>query len=756
MEEERRIKKGDAVIGSYAAVILKQKSLRLDRVFDYRIPDRLRESVRVGSLLRVPFGTGNTEREGYCVDILEETEIPAERLKDVLGVSENAVPAEAEMIRMAAWLRQRYGSTMIQALMTCLPVREKVRKVVTRTWVPAVPEEQLRSLQEETAGRGNQKARLRLLDAVLLLGYIDEAAMDAYDISQAVLKHFTDQGILCLEEEEVSRDPYATVTGQEYAEPPLSERQREAADGIEAKLLEKPGSACYLCGVTGSGKTLVYTELIARTVARGQQAIFLIPEIALTYQTVQRFRARFGDRVSVLHSRLSAGERFDQFERAARGEIDVMVGPRSALFTPFPSLGLIVMDEEHEDSYKSETSPCYHAREAAAWRARDCGAGFVLGSATPSVEAYKSIRSGDVAYFTLPERARAGSRPPEVRIIDMREEMKRGNKSIFSEELASLMEERLERREQILLFLNRRGYAGALTCRACGEVIKCPHCDVSLTLHGKTRLLCHYCGYTRPVPSECPSCGSPYIAAFGIGTQKVEEAVRAMFPSARTLRMDLDTTSGKGGHDRILRAFGAGEADILIGTQMIVKGHDFPRVTLVGIVAADLSLSMPDHRAAEKTYQLLVQAAGRAGRAERPGTAVIQTYQPEHFCIRAAAAGDYDAFYREEEAYRLLMKYPPFFRMVTVTFASKSEAECSAYASDAAAFLASQNARLAPEKAFLLIGPAQPPVAKRKDVYYRTVCAKGSSLQTAVWLKDSLTAWALSRKEKVSIQFDIR
>ena len=388
----------------------------------------------------------------------------------------------------------------------------------------------------------------------------------------------------------------------------------------------------------------------------GKEVIVLIPEIALTYQTVMRFYKRFGPEVSFINSRLSAGERYDQFVRAKNQEISIMIGPRSALFTPFQNLGLIIIDEEHEGAYKSEISPKYHAREAAAFRARQNNAPLVLGSATPSVESYEKAMTGEYHLYTLTERAKKDSRLAKVHVVDLREELKAGNKSIFSGLLQELMEERLSKGQQIMLFMNRRGYANFISCRSCGEAVKCPHCDVTLTLHRDGRMVCHYCGYTAFKPSVCPSCGSPYIAGFGTGTQKIQAMTEQRFPGVSTLRMDLDTTSKKGGHEEILSAFESGKAQILIGTQMIVKGHDFPGVTLVGVLAADTSLYAPDFRCAERTFQLLTQAAGRAGRGDKAGDVVIQTYAPDHYSIQAAAKQDYPMFFRQEMAFRKMLK----------------------------------------------------------------------------------------------------
>ena len=418
-----------------------------------------------------------------------------------------------------------------------------------------------------------------------------------------------------------------------------------------------------LFGVTGSGKTQVYMRLIQQVIQEGKQAIVLIPEIALTYQTVRRFYAMFGDKVSVLNSKLSQGERYDQFKRAKRGEVQVMVGPRSALFTSFSNLGLIVIDEEHESTYKSENTPRYHARETAIQRARMEHANVVMGSATPSLSAYSraesEVSSGEI-------ECRYEERPlPQVSIVDLREELKKGNRSVLSTELKASLSETLRKKEQAMLFLNRRGYAGFVSCRACGHVMKCPHCDVSLSEHNGRRLICHYCGYETVKPQVCPSCGSPHIGGFKAGTQQIEKVLEKDFPEARVLRMDFDTTRTKDSYEKD-GSFSRHEADILVGTQMIVKGHDFPDVTLVGVIAADLSLNMDDYHCGERTFQLLTQAVGRAGRGVKPGHAVIQTYQPEHYSIRAAATQDYAEFYKEEMGYRLLMDYPPAAHIMTI------------------------------------------------------------------------------------------
>ena len=483
----------------------------------------------------------------------------------------------------------------------------------------------------------------------------------------------------------------------------------------------------------------------------GGADIVLIPEIALTYQTVRRFYARFGDKVSVINSRQSQGERYDQFKRAKKGEVQVMIGPRSALFTPFASLGLIIIDEEHEPSYKSESTPRYHARETAIRRAVLEHANVVMGSATPSVEAYSKAMNGEYSLVRL--TTRYGSRPlPRVSIVDLREELKAGNRSVLSRELRQKMKGRFEKKEQVMLFLNRRGYAGFVSCRSCGHVMKCPHCDVSLSEHNNERLLCHYCGYETGKPRICPVCGSPYIGGFKAGTQQIEKVVREDFPEVRTLRMDFDTTRTKGSYEKILAAFAAHEADILIGTQMIVKGHDFPDVTLMGIVAADLSLNAEDYRCAERTFQLLCQAVGRGGRGEKPGEAVIQTYHPDHYSIQAAAVQDYQAFYEEEMSYRMLLDYPPAAHMLAVLGSGPEDEKLV----QAMYYLKLYIERIYRENDLHIIGPAYASVGKVKDIYRQVIYLKHKDHKTLVHIKDQLEKYIEinSGFRKIYIQFD--
>lgn len=736
----------------FAQIIIDISHEKVDRTFDYRIPPELSDRIAVGVLVTIPFGRGNSLRKGYVVGITDHADYDADKIKEVAGIVEGSVTAESQLIMLAWWLKERYGSTMNQALKTVLPVKQKVKAKEKKVLRLMVSQEELEAAEEE-ARRRNYKARVRLFKALRdnpVIPY--EVAAGQMNLSPATIKPMIEKGYVALESSEIFRNPIKDQKGGE-SRVVLNDGQRAAVEAF-CEDYEKGVRKTYLIhGITGSGKTEVYMEMISRVLQEGKQVIVLIPEIALTYQTVLRFYSRFGSRVSIINSRLSAGERYDQFERARCGDIDIMIGPRSALFTPFARLGLIIIDEEHEGAYKSEVVPRYHARDVAVERARMQGASVVLGSATPSLEAYTKALRGEYTLFRLNERAKADSRLAEVAVVDLRQELKEGNKSIFSRRLRQLINDRLEKKEQVMMFINRRGYANFVSCRSCGEAIKCPHCDVTLTLHKDNRLVCHYCGYTIPMPDRCPSCGSPYIANFGVGTQKIEMMTAKMFPQARILRMDLDTTSKKGGHEEILSAFAEGEADILIGTQMIVKGHDFPNVTLVGVLAADLSLYTPDYRAAERTFELLTQAAGRAGRDSRRGDVIIQTYNPEHYSIVTAAGQDYETFYRQEMAYRRLMKYPPASVLFTVQLSSKAES-LLIQAADALA------ARLAPDaerENVQTIGPVDASVYKINDIYRKILYLKQENYDILIKIRDAIDRFAGENPElfrSVMIQYD--
>lgn len=731
----------------YADVIVDITHTAVDRVFQYEIPEELSEQVRLGARVRAPFGQGNRIRDGYIIGFSEKTDYDPLKIKKLEAVCEDGMPIEGQLIRLAAWMKERYGGTMIQALKTVLPVKRKLKAVEKKYLVRKVSREECEALLA-LYRKKNQKARVRLLEAFLedeTLPY--EMVVQKLRVSAASVRPFLEQGICALETRSSFRSPVGegAAPGERVR---LNEEQLAAVSGI-LSAFRGDRRPCYLHGITGSGKTEVYMEVIRQVAAEGKQAIVLIPEIALTWQTVMRFYRQFGDRVSIVHSRLSAGEKSDQMERARRGGLDIMIGPRSALFTPFPNLGLIIIDEEHEAAYKSETVPRYHAVDTAIKRCELAGAMTILGSATPSASSYYRAQNGEYHFFQMKTRAKEESTLPSVEIVDLREELKAGNRGIFSRRLKALMGETLKRGEQILLFLNRRGYAGFVSCRSCGKAVKCPHCDVSLKVHRDGTLKCHYCGYETAIPKACPSCGSGYIAGFGTGTQKVEALVKAMFPEAGVLRMDMDTTSKKGSHDAILSAFADGKADILVGTQMIVKGHDFPRVTLVGILAADLSLYSGGYEAGERTFSLLTQAAGRAGRDSLPGHVVIQSYSPDNYSVEAAASQDYEGFYWHEILYRKLLRYPPVYRMLALLITSREEA-----AAEAMAETVRRKAEETDVSGVLeLLGPAKASVAKINDVYRYLFYAKCEEEEPLLELKRRLEA--LDWGKQVQYQFDM-
>ncbi|MCM1188029.1 MAG: primosomal protein N' [bacterium] len=753
----------------YADIIVDISHEKLDKPFQYRVPERLRDVLETGMCVSVPFGGGNKLLKGYVIAVGGECKIDPSRIKEIREIVKGGVGVEDRMIALAGWIRKNYGSTMIQALKTVLPAKQSVRKRERRILQRVMGKEEIISLLGESR-RKKQTAKTRLLQELIDQESIPyEWVTGKLGVSAQTVKSLESAGavrLVCISE---FRNPVKLEDGGAanalYGVPVLSPAQHSIVDEVMADFDAGKPDVYLLHGITGSGKTEVYMRIVEGMIRRGRQAIVLIPEIALTYQTLLRFYRRFGGRVSVINSMLSPGEKYDQCERAKNGEIDVIIGPRSALFTPFPRLGVIIMDEEHESSYKSESSPKYHARETAAEAARLSGASLILGSATPSLEAYYRAETGEYKLFSLTDRLTGGSLPA-VHIVDLRQELREGNRSVFSRKLKSLLADRLQKGEQSILFLNRRGYAGFISCRACGHVMKCPHCDVSLSEHKGGRLLCHYCGYSEPMPARCPKCGSRYVSGFKAGTQQIEEKLQEMFPGVRTLRMDADTTRTKDSYERILSAFSEREADVLIGTQMIVKGHDFPGVTLVGVLAADLSLNANDYRAGERTFQLLTQAVGRAGRGTLPGEAVIQTYQPEHYAVVYAGRQDYEGFYGEELLYRELGGYPPAAHMLAVQIFAREEERGLKLAGELAAqVLRGEGGSHSPGGAFKrdkaeelrVIGPAPAVIGRINDIFrfvFYVKCAKyGKLIEVKDLLEEAVRTLQL-KTETVQFDFD--
>ncbi len=693
----------------YADVIIDISHEKVDRSFQYIIPEHLTDVIGVGDCVNIPFGKGNTIRTGYVIGISDKCEYDESRLKYIDSRCEDINTIEADYIRLAAWIRQTYGSTMIAALKTVLPAKKTVKSLEKKKIARLLSPDEIRSLYHECIRKKhNAKARLLLeLSTEEILPY--ELVTGKLGVSAQTVNSLRNDGVIAIESISCYRNP-VTLEDRSEVKVSLSGEQRDIVDHINAN----PGR--YLIhGITGSGKTEVYLNIIENVIKKGRQCIMLIPEIALTYQTLMRFYKRFGDRVSVINSTLSAGERYDQCLRAKNGDIDVIIGPRSALFVPFKDLGMVIIDEEHENTYISEQNPRYHTRDVAEKLCELRNATLVLGSATPSVETYYLAGQGYYKLFRLTRRLTGGTLP-ETSIVDMRRELRDGNKLMLSRLLQAKIRDRLDKKEQIMLFLNRRGYSGFLNCRMCGHVIRCPHCDVSLSRHNDNMLRCHYCGYETPEIRKCPECGSTHIRALRVGTQQVEECLNRLFPDARVLRMDADTTKKKDSYEKILGTFANGEADILIGTQMIVKGHDFSNVTLVGAILADLSLNEADFKTGERTFQLLTQAIGRAGRGCIPGEALIQTYKPDHYSIVYASRQDYEAFYDEEISYRELCSYPPAGNMVHVLVSSDDERRSLGLAT---ALKKQATAGVS------VIGPAPDSVFKINDYYRYGIYIKG-------------------------------
>ena len=703
-------------MAEYANIIVDIYQGKLDKTFQYRVPERLKSTIAVGMLVSVPFGS--RKMQGYVIELTDVCEYEEDKIKEILAVVKEGVRIESQMIALAGWMRENYGGTMNHALKTVLPVKEKKKAKEQRTIRLALhPVEAKNELAE--CERKHKTARAKLLMALLNERELEwETATQQLTVSASVIRAMEEAGIVRVVSKTAYRNPVDGLdTGGERKQ--LNEEQQNIVSKITAEYDAGERRTYLIKGVTGSGKTEVYMELIAHVLAQGKQAIVLIPEIALTYQTVRRFYNRFGAQVSIINSKLSAGERYDQFERAKNGEISVMIGPRSALFTPFPDLGIIIIDEEHEASYKSETVPRYHARETAIQRAEMTDAIVVLGSATPSLESYYKAEKNE--YCLLELKHRVQKRPmPLCEIIDLREELRRGNRSILSDRLSELMEDRLKKGEQTMLFINRRGMAGFVSCRACGHVIKCPHCDVSLSQHGsgdRTRLVCHYCGYTYQLPRICPACEGADLRNRGFGTEKIEGDIKLLFPEATVARMDLDTTRTRAAYERIIADFEQGKTDILIGTQMVSKGLDFDHVSVVGILNADTMLNYPDFRAYERAFQLMAQVAGRAGRKNKRGRVVLQTKSIDHLIIPQVIANDYEGMVDGQLAERQMFHYPPYYRLVYVYLKNRNETLLDLMAQTMAGKLRAIFGNR-------VLGPDKPPVARVQTLFIRKIVVK--------------------------------
>ena len=631
----------------------------VDRVFTYRVPEGMK--LCPGMRVHVPFGRVRRV-EGVVVAMAEACDLPPERVRDVTDVLEDYPAVLPGLLRLAMRIRESSFCTLAQALRLMFPaqmrgerIRNKTREVVVLTCDRTIGAQLVAS-----QARAPQRAQVL---AALLESESDETPVEALRQKlgecRQPLMALCKMGFARIEEREALRSPYGAMERLAGQDPTLTAQQEQVLSAL-LPAVEAGKGAFLLYGVTGSGKTEVFIRAVRRCAQLGRTAIVLVPEIALTPQMVMWFRSRFGEDAAVLHSRLSPGERYDEWRRIRRGDVRVVIGARSAIFAPLEHVGLIIIDEEHEQSYIADSTPRYDAREVARWRCEDEGAALLLASATPSMRSFAMAGRGDLTLLEMPRRV--ANRPlPQVHVVDMREELRAGNRSVFSGALLTGLTRCLDEGHQAILFVNRRGYSTFVSCRSCGYTVTCSQCDVSMTYHSAENVLrCHYCGQEMPVPRTCPECGSPYIKYFGVGTQRVEEEVRKFFPDVPVLRMDNDTTRTKDAHAQLLARFRSGEARVLVGTQMIAKGLDFPEVTMVGIIAADAMLKLPDYRSAERTFQLLTQVAGRAGRAEHPGEVFLQTYDPENYAIEAASRQDYRAFYEEEMMRRRRALYPPY------------------------------------------------------------------------------------------------
>ena len=766
-----------------AEVIVDVAAATVDRPFDYEVPDLWRDLVVPGMRVEVPFGP--RALLGIVVAVKDGTDLA--RIKPIVRVLDETPTYTEELLRLSSYLSETTLCYQATALLAMLPAALKVSydKLILAEdprlvhWnqkkISQFPSEvqqqilvaaqngdiRLQPIVKEKKTSKTDK-RICLLDAtielskqatkqILFRDYLTERpevlwseVMHELDLTVSILNSLEKKGVIMVETIDVNRNPYEHLVQDIFVPSTLTTHQQDAVDAITAP---EETSTFLLHGVTGSGKTEVYLESIHTMLQRGRQAILLVPEISLTPMMVKRFKRRFGDRVAVLHSGLSLGEKYDEWRKISHGEVDVVVGARSAIFAPLTNIGVIILDEEHETTYKQEENPRYHTRDVATWRAAYHKCPVVLGSATPILETYARSQKG--VYRYLPLKERFGGELPPVEIIDMRKELERGNRTPFSLPLVEGIKQRIERGEQTVLLLNRRGYTTFVLCRDCGETLQCPHCAVNLTYHQHQDCLkCHYCGFEAAMPKTCPSCESKKIRQFGTGTQKIEEELAHLIPEAKIIRMDQDTTSRKGAHEKLLNAFERGEGNILLGTQMIAKGLDFPNVTLVGVIAADATLGIPDFRASERTFQLITQVSGRAGRGALAGQSIIQTYNPDHYVIQTAKRHDYEAFYKREMQLRKLGGHPPFWflGLITISAAHPLEAQAEAEA------IAGQLRHLESDD-LVVNGPLEAPLARLKNMYRQQVILKHKGQEE---VREALRAMlALRIKQKVQVTVDL-
>lgn len=725
----------------YAEVIINSDAIEIDRPFTYKVKEELLDIIEIGHRVKVPFGVKNKPTEAFVLGLKCEGIENVKKIKYISSILDDIPILTRDDLKLVDFLRENYLCKYIDAIRTIIPsglskgIKNKKKTVIVFN----------KELDGKLKDKDNYVKIVNLIkekDGELTKSEI----INDYSLSSYSLNKLIENGYLLTEDRVVYR--YNTRSYIEESKNVLNDEQKNAFN----KILNSDKKGFLLKGVTGSGKTEVYMNLVGETLKEGKSAIVLVPEISLTPQMIERFKGRFGKNVALFHSKLSQGERFDEWYRIKRGEARLVVGARSAIFLPLDNPGIIIIDEEHENTYKSEQNPKYLTKEVAKFLSEIKGCKYILGSATPSIETYYEALNGKLELVEI--KNRVSNRPlPQMEIVDMREELKSRNLSLLSRSLYNEMKETLERKEQIILFLNRRGFSSFVSCRSCGYVFKCPECDLSMTYHKNGYLICHYCGRAQREQKVCPECGSKYVKFFGAGTQRVEEEVKKYFPKARVMRMDVDTTRNKDSHENIYNAFKSGEGDVLIGTQMVSKGLDFKNVTLVGVLAADISLNIPDYRSSERTYQIITQVAGRAGRGEKKGKVVIQTYTPNNLSLQYAIENNYNDLYNEEIKVRKIMNYPPFSTIFLINSISKDERKLKEFMNKVGESL---RKLLDSRENIQILGPVPCIITKLKDNYRWQIIIKGNlDNKLKLKIKDILYELNKSVYNEIRISMDI-
>ena len=703
----------------YAEVIINSNAKALNRIFDYIVPTEMESIIKVGARVFVPFGKGSKLEDGFVINLKEESEIAKNediKLKEI-GKIEIEESLTENNITLAKLMARKYFCNISDCIKLMLPPGTGGKELSNRTKEKVGNFVFLKKDIDDINfdidnGKIKSDKHIRVLKFLMENDGIYISDLEILtDVNRSVFKTIEKNGYIEIVEKQIERNPFVHKNIEKDKPRILNDEQKKCYDSIMFSIDNDEFSKHLIYGITGSGKTEIYLQLIQAVLEKGKDSIVLVPEISLTPQMVDRFLARFGDTVAVLHSKLSVGERYDEWQKIVKGEAKIVIGARSAIFAPVKNLGIIIIDEEHDISYKSDSTPRYNAKDLAKYLAEKAESPLVLGSATPDIVTMQQAKEREIALHVLTKRA-TNTNLPDVEIVDLRNELASGNRSMLSFKLQNEIENNLKNKKQTILFLNRRGYSTFVMCRECGYVAKCKHCNISLTYHmSENKLKCHYCGFEMPVVKECPECNSKKVKYFGTGTQKLEEEIKKMYPEASTIRMDIDTVSKKNSHEEILNKFKNENIDILIGTQMVVKGHHFPNVTLVGVITADGSLNLEDYRAVERTFQTLVQVSGRAGREEK-GKVIIQTYNPDHYAIIDSQKQDYDLFYNQEVNLRKMLNYPPFCDIIMVRFSGKNLSEIQKVSN-----LVYKNISAIKNDNFTIYKPVPSPIDKIKNKY---------------------------------------